>query len=153
MDETNLEYDSRKYDLHTDEYADCIKKAYNENIAQKYIKEYLAKRVTGYKEYNYYYSSNWAEMKKYHKAIESLLIMDILKCLANPKYHCISKVNNNIAVVKSSEYAQYMCKKASKQYPCDSLEIDYFKSCYISTINRDSTIIDFLDINNNVEYM
>ncbi|PKC06773.1 hypothetical protein RhiirA5_419114 [Rhizophagus irregularis] len=51
-----------KYDLHTDEYADCIKKAYNENIAQKYIKEYLAKRVTGYKEYNYYYSSNWAEI-------------------------------------------------------------------------------------------
>ena len=33
-----------EYDLHTDEYVDCLKKAYNENIAQKYIKEYLAKR-------------------------------------------------------------------------------------------------------------
>ena len=54
-----------EYDLHTDEYVNCIKKAYNENIAQKYIKEYLAKRATGYKEYNYYYPSNWAEMKKY----------------------------------------------------------------------------------------
>ena len=32
-----------EYDLHTDEYVDCIKKAYNENITQKYIKEYLAK--------------------------------------------------------------------------------------------------------------
>ncbi|PKK72606.1 hypothetical protein RhiirC2_776995 [Rhizophagus irregularis] len=32
-----------EYDLHTDEYTDCIKKTYNENIAQKYIKEYLAK--------------------------------------------------------------------------------------------------------------
>ena len=74
----------------------------------------------------------------------------MLKCLANPH---ISKVNNNIIVVKSSEYARYMCKKAGKQYPCDSLEIDYFKSCYISIIDRDLTIIDFYDFNNNGEYV
>ncbi len=54
----------KEYDLHTDEYADCIKKAYNENIAQKYIKEYLAKRVTGYKKYDYYHPNIWVEKKK-----------------------------------------------------------------------------------------
>ena len=54
-----------EYDLHTDEYVNCIKKAYNENIAQKYIKEYLAKWVTGYKEYDYYHPRIWVENKKY----------------------------------------------------------------------------------------
>ena len=54
-----------EYDLHTNEYVNCIKKAYNENIAQKYIKEYLAKRATGYEEYEYYDPNYWLEMKKY----------------------------------------------------------------------------------------
>src|SRR6266496_1769915 len=54
-----------EYDLHINEYINCLKKAYNKNITQKYIKEYLAKWATGYKEYNYYYPSNWVEMKKY----------------------------------------------------------------------------------------
>ena len=54
-----------EYDLHTDEYVNCIKKAYNENIAQKYIKEYLAKWVTEYKEYDYYHPRIWVENKKY----------------------------------------------------------------------------------------
>ena len=44
-------------------------------------------------------------------------------------------------------------KKAGKQYPYDSLEINYFKSCYISIIDRDLTIIDFYDFNNNGEYV
>ncbi|RIA85861.1 hypothetical protein C1645_830137 [Glomus cerebriforme] len=90
-----------EYDLHTNEYADCIKKTYNKNITQKYIKEYLAKRVTEYKEYDYYHSRIWE----------------------------------------------------GKLYPYNSLEINMFKSSYISTINGDSTIIDFSDINNNVEYV
>ncbi|PKK59914.1 hypothetical protein RhiirC2_762275, partial [Rhizophagus irregularis] len=50
-----------EYDLHTNEYVNCLKKAYNENIAQKYIKEYLAERTTGYEEYKYYHPSDWAE--------------------------------------------------------------------------------------------
>ena len=41
-----------EYDLHTDEYVDCIKKAYNKNIAQKYIKKYLAEQTIEYKEYH-----------------------------------------------------------------------------------------------------
>ena len=56
----------------------------------------------------------------------------MLKCIANPEHHRISKVDNNIVVnfVKSFEYARYMCKKAGKQYPCDLLEINIFKSNY-----------------------
>ncbi|CAG8471017.1 15434_t:CDS:2 [Funneliformis mosseae] len=46
-----------EYDLHTDDYANCIKKAYNKNITQKYIKEYLVKQATEYKEYDYYHLS------------------------------------------------------------------------------------------------
>ncbi|PKY33984.1 hypothetical protein RhiirB3_453333 [Rhizophagus irregularis] len=77
----------------------------------------------------------------------------MLKCLANSEYHRISKVNNNIVVnfVKSSEYARYMCKKAGKQYLCDSLEIDYFKSEYSTIIEGKSSIIDFSDFNNNCD--
>src|SRR4051812_39757489 len=54
-----------EYDLHTDEYVNCIKKVYNKNIAQKYIKEYLAKWAIGYKECDYYHPSIWVEKKKY----------------------------------------------------------------------------------------
>ena len=56
-----------EYDFHTNDYVNRLKKAYNENITQKYIKEYLAKRTTGYEryeEYIYYNPSNWAEWKK-----------------------------------------------------------------------------------------
>ncbi|GET00211.1 hypothetical protein GLOIN_2v1779906 [Rhizophagus clarus] len=54
-----------EYDFHSDEYIKGLKKAFNENIAQKYIKEYLAKRATGYKEYDYYHPRIWVENKKY----------------------------------------------------------------------------------------
>ena len=52
-----------EYDLLTDDNVNCLKKAYNENIAQKYIKEYLAKRITGYKEYKYYHPNNWQKIR------------------------------------------------------------------------------------------
>jgi len=45
-----------------------------------------------------------------------------------------------------------MCKKAGKHYPCDSLEINYFKSGY-TTIEGKLNIIDFSDLNNNCEYI
>ena len=47
--------------------------------------------------------------------------------------------------------ARYKCKKEGKLYSCNSLEINMFKSCYITTFNRDLTIIDFSDFNNNSE--
>ena len=79
----------------------------------------------------------------------------MLKYLANLKHYHTTKDNINIYVnfVKISEYAQYKCKKEGKPYSCNSLEINMFKSCYISTFNRDLTIIDFSDFNNNSEYV
>src|SRR3954470_22041621 len=79
----------------------------------------------------------------------------MLKYLANPEHYRTTKDNINIYVnfVKISEYAQYKCKKEGKLYSCNSLEIDMFKSCYISTIDGDLTIIDFSDFNNNGEYV
>ena len=47
-----------EYDFYTNEYVNCLKKAYNKNIAQKYIKEYLTERATRYKEYKYYSPSD-----------------------------------------------------------------------------------------------
>ena len=118
-----------EYDLHTDKYVDCIKKVYNENIAQKYIKEYLAEWTTGYKEYKYYYPSDWAEKKKYQLYIRLTTVAYIvvfiksyqqgyrfigysdwtimLKYLANPEHYRTTKDNINIYVnfVKISEYA------------------------------------------------
>ena len=115
-----------EYDLHTDDYANCIKKAYNENIAQKYIKKDLAKWITGYKEYDYDHPSIWVEKKRdqlqkrlnnvahivafiklYLKGYR-LVTYDIWpymsKWLANPKYY--KHLNNgNVNYVKSSEYA------------------------------------------------
>ncbi|RIA78742.1 hypothetical protein C1645_842449 [Glomus cerebriforme] len=166
-----------EYDFHTDENVNCLKKAFNENLAQKYIKKYLAERATGYKEFDYFHPSYWAEMKKFqlYNCLNTVAYIVtfiklhqqgyrivtygdwslLLKCLANPEYHRISKVNNNIVVnfVKSSEYARYICKKAGKQYLCDSLEIDYFKSKYSTIIEGKSSIIDFSDFNNNCEYV
>ena len=80
----------------------------------------------------------------------------MLKYLTNPGYYCTTKdYYNNIVTnfVKISEYAQYKCKKEGKLYPCNSLEIDMFKSSYIFTIGRGLTIIDFSDFNNNYEYV
>ena len=80
----------------------------------------------------------------------------MLKYLANPgHYHTTKDYYNNIVTnfVKISEYARYKCKKEGKLYPCNSLEIDMFKSCYITTFNRDLTIIDFSDFNNNSEHV
>jgi len=80
----------------------------------------------------------------------------MLKYLANPgHYHTTKDYYNNIVTnfVKISEYARYKCKKEGKLYPCNSLEIDMFKSCYITTFDRDLTIIDFSDFNNNGEHV
>ena len=81
----------------------------------------------------------------------------MLKYLANPEHYRIEYCNYNDNItenfIRSSEYARYVCKKAGKPYPCDSLEIDMFKSCYITTFNGSSTIIDFSDFNNNCEYV
>ena len=79
----------------------------------------------------------------------------MLKYLANPEHYYTTKDNINIYVnfVKILEYAQYKCKKEGKLYPCNLLEIDMFKSCYITTFDRELTIIDFSDFNNNGEYV
>ena len=118
-----------EYDLHTDEYVNCLKKAYNENLAQKYIKEYLAERATGYEEYQYYDPNYWVETKKYQlnkrlKAVAYIVAFIksyqqgyrlvscghwsfMLKYLTDPEYYRTSKDGNNIVVnfVKISEYA------------------------------------------------
>ncbi|EXX73615.1 hypothetical protein RirG_058760 [Rhizophagus irregularis DAOM 197198w] len=166
-----------EYDFHTDEYVNCLKKAYNENIAQKYIKEYLTERATRYKEYIYYSPSDWAEMKKYQlynrlntvAYIVAFIVLHqqgyrivtygdwsyMLKWLSNPEYYRINEYynNGNVNFVKSSEYAHYRCKITGKPYPCDSLEIDYFKSEYGFTIEGKFNIIDFSDSNTQVEQM
>ena len=79
----------------------------------------------------------------------------MLKYLANPEHYRTTKDNINIYVnfVKISEYTQYKCKKKGKLYLCNLLEINIFKSSYISTIDGDLTIIDFSDFNNNCEYV
>ena len=79
----------------------------------------------------------------------------MLKYLANPEHYRTIKDNINTYVnfVKISEYARYKCKKEGKLYPCNSLEIDMFKSCYITTFDGDLTIIDFFDFNNNGEHV
>src|ERR1044072_3415631 len=166
-----------EYNFHTDEYVNSLKKAYNENIAQKYIKEYLTERATRYKEYINYSPSNWAEMKKYqlYNRLNTVAYIVtfiksyqqdyrfitygdwsiMLKYLTNPEYYRTTKDNINTYVnfVKISEYARYKCKKEGKLYPCNLLEIDMFKSSYITTFDGGSTIIDFSDFNNNCEYV
>ena len=127
-----------EYDLHINEYINCLKKAYNKNITQKYIKEYLAKRTTGYEryeEYIYYNPSDWAEWKKdqLRKRLTTVTYMVtfiksyqqgyrfvgysvwtiMLKYLTNPGYYHTTKDNINTYVnfVKISEYTQYKCKR------------------------------------------
>src|ERR1044072_5131563 len=166
-----------EYDFYTNEYVNCLKKAYNKNIAQKYIKEYLTERATRYKEYKYYSPSDWAEMKKYqlYNRLNTVAYIVtfiksyqqgyrfvtygdwsiMLKYLTNPEYYCTTKDNINTYVnfVKISEYTQYKCKKEGKLYPCNLLEIDMFKFSYITTFDGWLTIIDFSDFNNNCEYV
>jgi hypothetical protein len=80
----------------------------------------------------------------------------MIKYLANPEhYHTTKDYYNNIVTnfVKISEYVQYKCKKEGKLYPYNSLEIDMFKSSYITTFDGRFTIIDFSDFNNNYEYV
>ena len=80
----------------------------------------------------------------------------MLKYLTNSEHYCTTKdYYNNIVTnfVKISEYSRYKCKKEGKLYPYNSLEIDMFKSFYITTFDRGSTIIDFSDFNNNCEYV
>src|SRR5205814_8418375 len=132
----------------------------------------------GYEKYIYYNPSNWAEWKKdqLRKRLTTVAYMVtfiksyqqdyrfvgysdwaiMLKYLANPRYYRTTKdyCNNvNVNFVRTSEYARYYCKKEGKPYPCNSLEINMFKSCYISTFDRGLTIIDFSDFNNNGEHV
>jgi len=78
----------------------------------------------------------------------------MLKWLSNPKYYRIDKYlnNSNENFVKSSEYAQYKCKLAGKYYQYDLLDINYYKTEYIS-INEEYTTIDFSDLHNNCKYV
>src|SRR6266498_1782870 len=123
--------------------------------------------------YYHYTPHDWAEKKKYQLYIRLTTVAYIvtfiksyqqgyrfvsygdwtiiLKYLTNPEHYCTTKDNINIYVnfVKISEYARYTCKKEGKPYPCNLLEIDMFKFCYITTFDGRLTIIDFSDFNNN----
>ncbi|GBC45514.1 uncharacterized protein OCT59_013437 [Rhizophagus irregularis] len=128
--------------------------------------------------YYHYTPHDWAEKKKYQLYVRLTTVAYIvtfiksyqqnyrfvgysdwtimLKYLANPgHYHTTKDYYNNIVTnfVKISEYARYKCKKEGKLYPCNSLEIDMFKSSYITTFDRGLTIIDFSDFNNNYDYV
>ena len=68
--------------MHIDEYVNCIKKVYNENITQKYIKKYLVEWATEYKKYNYYNPSDWTERKKnqlYNQLTTVIYIVTFIK--------------------------------------------------------------------------
>ena len=110
---------------------------YNRLTTVAYIVAFIKSYQQGYRFVTY---GDWSIMLKY---------------LTNPKYYRTTKNNINTYVnfVKISEYARYKCKKEGKLYPCNSLEIDMFKSCYITTFDRDLTIIDFSDFNNNGEHV
>ncbi|GBC36219.1 hypothetical protein GLOIN_2v1848416 [Rhizophagus irregularis DAOM 181602=DAOM 197198] len=128
--------------------------------------------------YYHYTPHDWAEKKKYQLYVRLTTVAYIvtfiksyqqdyrfvgysdwtimLKYLVNPgHYHTTKNYYNNIVTnfVKISEYARYKCKKEGKLYPCNSLEIDMFKSSYITTFNGRLTIIDFSDFNNNCDYV
>jgi len=75
----------------------------------------------------------------------------MLKWLLNPDYYRIDEFGNK-NIVKSSEYARYCCKMAGRSFPCDSLEINYYKSGSIYFQEKDDSI-DFSDFNNNCEYV
>src|ERR1044072_6513886 len=64
--ERNINLQTREEDaLFIDERVNNYKRAFSENLAQKYIKEFLAERATGYEEYKYYDPDYWVETKKY----------------------------------------------------------------------------------------
>ncbi|CAG8848374.1 20611_t:CDS:2, partial [Gigaspora margarita] len=71
----------------------------------------------------------------------------MLKWLLNPEYYRINESSNE-RIVRSLEYARYMCKMHSKSYPCDSLKINYFETKYLYILGEEINI-DFLDSNNN----
>ncbi|PKK56831.1 hypothetical protein RhiirC2_797268 [Rhizophagus irregularis] len=127
--------------------------------------------------YDHYTPQSWAEKKKYQLYIRLTTVAYIvtfiksyqqgyrfvsygdwsimLKYLANPEHYRTTKYlnNDNVNFVRTSEYTRYYCKTYGKSYPYDSLEIDMFKFCYITTLNKELTIIDFSDFNNNCEYV
>jgi hypothetical protein len=128
--------------------------------------------------YYHYTPHDWAEKKKDQLYVRLIIVTYIvtfiksyqqdyrfvgysdwtimLKYLANPGHYCTTKdYCNNIITnfVRTSEYARYICKKEGKPYPCNSLEINMFKSFYITTFDGGLTIIDFSDFNNNCEYV
>ena len=126
--------------------------------------------------YNNHVPYDWAEKKKYQLWERLLIVVYIvvfielhlkgyrivecsdwshmLKWLSNPEYHRIVKYlnNGNVNFVRSSEYGRYMCKIAGKAYPYESLEIDYYKSGYL-TIEGKLNSIDFSDSKNNCKYV
>ncbi|PKY61067.1 hypothetical protein RhiirA4_431571 [Rhizophagus irregularis] len=149
-----------EYALRVGEFVDGFKKncIYIENFN-------LAELVTPYKEYIDLRPTTWIENKK-HQLLNRLSIVAYivafivlhqqgyrnvkyggwscqLKCLSNPEYYRINQYDGTENFVRSSEYTRYKCKEAGKQYPCDLLEINYFKSAGI----------DFSNFNNNCEYV
>ncbi|CAG8592081.1 1249_t:CDS:2 [Ambispora gerdemannii] len=64
----------------------------------------------------------------------------MLKWLPNPGYYRINEYTNNgnENFVRFSEYERYRCRIAGKQYPCNSLKIDYFQSGYFTIEGKDN---------------
>ena len=75
----------------------------------------------------------------------------MLKWPSNPEYYRINEFGNE-SIVKSSEYARYICKLHGRTYPSDLLKINYFNSGYFYLQGKDVNI-DFSDSNNNCEYV
>ncbi|CAG8570815.1 1964_t:CDS:2, partial [Gigaspora margarita] len=95
-----------------------------------------------YKEY--YLSNNWIEKKK--EQLNNRWTY-MLKWLSNPEYYRINGSSNE-RIVRSLEYAQYMCKIHGKSYLCNSLKINYFETKYLYILEEEINI-DFSDSNNN----
>ncbi|CAG8688616.1 19506_t:CDS:2, partial [Gigaspora rosea] len=75
----------------------------------------------------------------------------MLKWLSNPEYYHINKFGNE-SIVKSSEYALYVCKLYGRTYPSDLLKIYYFETKYLNILGEEINI-DFSNPNNNCEYV
>ncbi|RIB04476.1 hypothetical protein C2G38_677534 [Gigaspora rosea] len=124
-----------------------------------------------YKEY--YLPNNWIERKKEqlnnrlslvsyivafielhwhgYRIIEYSGWTYMLKWLSNPEYYHINKFGNE-SIVKSSEYALYVCKLYGRTYPSDLLKIYYFETKYLNILGEEINI-DFSNPNNNCEYV
>ncbi|RIA83089.1 hypothetical protein C1645_834336 [Glomus cerebriforme] len=87
----------------------------------------------GLAHYSYDYSHKELHQQDY-RIIEYNYWSYMLKWLSNPEYYHIDKYlnNSNENFVRSSEYAQYKCKLAGKNYQYNLLDIDYYKIGYIS---------------------